>query len=80
MPGSAAFLDGRGHASMRLNFSGSDEDSIREGIRRIGEVITEQVRLYGTLTGELRAADLSEEPAADVVPMPTPSERKRRAR
>ena len=39
-------------SSMRLNFSGSDEDQIREGIRRIGEVVTEQVALYGTLTGE----------------------------
>ena len=30
----------------------SDEDEIREGIRRIGKVIAEQVELYGTLTGE----------------------------
>ncbi|MBV9683680.1 MAG: hypothetical protein JO046_17955, partial [Solirubrobacterales bacterium] len=36
---------------MRLNFSGVDEDEIREGIRRIGEVVREQVELYGTLTG-----------------------------
>ena len=54
VPGAGAFLDGRGHNSMRLNFSGSDEDEIREGIRRIGEVIKEQVALYGTLTGESR--------------------------
>ena len=53
VPGEAAFLDGRGRNAMRLNFSGSDEDAIREGIRRIGEVVTEQVQLYGTLTGEL---------------------------
>jgi 2-aminoadipate transaminase len=76
VPGEAAFLDGRGRASMRLNFSASDEESIREGIRRIGEVVTEQVRLYGTLTGETRPA----EPSADVVRMPPPAERKRRAR
>ena len=77
VPGEAAFLDGRGRSSMRLNFSGSDEDGIREGIRRIGEVVTEQVQLYGTLTGELRI-----EPAGggEVVPMPTPAERERRAR
>ena len=55
VPGEGAFLDGRGRSSMRLNFSGSDEDRIREGIRRIGEVVKEQVALYGTLTGELRA-------------------------
>lgn len=51
VPGRAAFLDGRGGSSMRLNFSGSDEDTICEGIRRIGKVITEQISLYGTLTG-----------------------------
>jgi 2-aminoadipate transaminase len=37
---------------MRLNFSGVGEEEIREGIRRIGEVVSEQVRLYGTLTGQ----------------------------
>jgi 2-aminoadipate transaminase len=52
VPGEAAYLDGRGRSSMRLNFSGSDEDTIREGVRRIGEVVAEQVALYGTLTGE----------------------------
>ena len=36
---------------MRLNFSGVGEDEIREGVRRIGEVVREQVALYGTLTG-----------------------------
>ena len=55
VPGRAAYLDGRGHNAMRLNFSASDEDAIREGIRRIGKVISEQVALYGTLTGEERA-------------------------
>ncbi|MGH2801767.1 MAG: PLP-dependent aminotransferase family protein, partial [Thermoleophilaceae bacterium] len=64
VPGEAAFLDGRGRSSMRLNFSASDEESIREGIRRIGEVVTEQVRLYGTLTGETRAPAGAREPAA----------------
>jgi 2-aminoadipate transaminase len=51
VPGRAAYVDGRGGSSMRLNFSGIDIDGIREGIRRLGEVIGEQVRLYGTLTG-----------------------------
>jgi 2-aminoadipate transaminase len=55
VPGSGAYLDGRGRSSMRLNFSASDGDDIREGIRRIGEVIKEQVDLYGTLTGERKA-------------------------
>ena len=52
VPGRAAFLDGRGGSEMRLNFSGVGDDDIREGIRRIGEVVREQVELYGTLTGK----------------------------
>jgi 2-aminoadipate transaminase len=51
VPGRAAYVDGRGGSSMRLNFSGVGEDEIREGIRRIGAVVSEQVALYGTLTG-----------------------------
>ena len=51
VPGRAAFTDGRGGSSMRLNFSGVGDDDIREGVRRIGEVVREQVGLYGTLTG-----------------------------
>jgi hypothetical protein len=46
-------------------------------VRRIGEVVTEQVRLYGTLTGEVRR---DEPRGADVVPMPTPAERDCRAK
>src|SRR6201991_755778 len=56
VPGRAAYLDGRGGSSMRLNFSGVSEQDIREGIRRIGEVVREQVGLYGTLTGRGKAA------------------------
>ncbi len=52
VPGQAAYVDGRGRNSMRLNFSAGGEDEIREGIRRIGKVIGEQVELYGALTGE----------------------------
>jgi 2-aminoadipate transaminase len=55
VPGRAAYVDGRGGSAMRLNFSGVDEDNIREGIRRIGEVVREQVDLYGTLTGSVPA-------------------------
>jgi 2-aminoadipate transaminase len=51
VPGRAAYLDGRGGSSMRLNFSGVDEREIREGVRRIGKVVREQVAMYGTLTG-----------------------------
>ncbi len=53
VPGQAAFVEeGRGRNSMRLNFSGVGEEEIREGVRRIGKAIAEQVELYGALTGE----------------------------
>jgi 2-aminoadipate transaminase len=55
VPGRAAYVDGRGGSEMRLNFSGVDEDDIREGVRRIGEVVREQVAMYGTLTGAVPA-------------------------
>jgi len=51
VPGQAAYVDGRGRSSMRLNFSAGSEDEIREGIRRIGRTVEEQVELYGALTG-----------------------------
>jgi 2-aminoadipate transaminase len=51
VPGAAAYVDGRGGSSMRLNFSGADSDAIREGIKRIGKVVREQIALYGTFTG-----------------------------
>jgi 2-aminoadipate transaminase len=82
VPGAAAFVDGRqGASSMRLNFSGSDEDEIREGIRRIGKVVGEQVALYETITSEHRALGPADErPDAgggqrgDVVPFKRPQE------
>lgn len=54
VPGAGAFVDGRGSSSMRLNFSASSADEIREGIRRIGRVIAEQVELFETITSEHR--------------------------
>jgi 2-aminoadipate transaminase len=68
---------------MRLNFSGCDEQAIREGIRRIGEVVTEQVDLYGTLTGEHAVTEREPSAAAGesarVLRLPTRAERHRRA-
>jgi 2-aminoadipate transaminase len=79
VPGRAAYMDGRrGSSSMRLNFAGVPDDDIREGIRRIGKVVREQLGLYGTLTGSAPAAKpQTPEPAsgpapalADVVELP----------
>jgi 2-aminoadipate transaminase len=86
VPGEAAYLDGRGRNSLRLSFSACDHEDIREGIRRIGEVVTEQVELYGTLTGE--RPRVVEPPApeeaggegARVLPLPSAGERELRAR
>ncbi len=73
VPGRAAYVGDSGASSMRLNFSGSTEDEIREGIRRIGGVVSEQVGLYETITGEHPIAPASPaSPAADggeVLPM-----------
>ena len=52
---------------MRLNFSGVGDEDIREGVRRIGKVVSEQVALYGTLTGLTPAPKREPE---NVVPMP----------
>jgi 2-aminoadipate transaminase len=52
VPGAAAYADARASSSMRLNFSASTPDEIQEGIRRIGQVVWEQVGLYETITGE----------------------------
>jgi 2-aminoadipate transaminase len=74
VPGAAAYLDGRGHNAMRLNFSAVDEADIREGVRRIGKVVAEQLALYGTLTGEQPERDVAAEPetgGAQVVQMPS---------
>jgi 2-aminoadipate transaminase len=78
VPGRAAFLDGRGGSSMRLNFSGVSEELIREGIRRLGEVVREQVALYGTLTGAYPAGPPAgrgthrAQPAPAAAPPPAP--------
>jgi 2-aminoadipate transaminase len=76
VPGRAAYLDGRGGSSMRLNFAGVSEDDLREGVRRIGKVVSEQVRLYSTLTGTEPAAapraappETDEQPSAQVLPL-----------
>jgi 2-aminoadipate transaminase len=52
VPGRAAYVDGSsGATSMRLNFAGSSEEGIREGIRRIGRSMGGDNGLLGALTG-----------------------------
>jgi 2-aminoadipate transaminase len=80
VPGRAAYMDGRGASSMRLNFAGVTETDIAEAIRRIGKVVNEQVALFGTLTGAEQppaqdentspSASTAREGLADVVAFP----------
>jgi 2-aminoadipate transaminase len=85
VPGSAAYADGRGGSSMRLNFSAVDENSIVEGVRRIGKVIDAQISLYGTISGQAAGGDTGRatpepEAPANVVQLPRrPSDTKRGA-
>jgi 2-aminoadipate transaminase len=67
VPGRAAYMDGRsGSSSMRLNFAGVPDEDIREGVRRIGKVVREQLGLYGSLAG-------SPAQAAAAAPAPGPA-------
>jgi 2-aminoadipate transaminase len=66
VPGRAAYVDGRsGSSSMRLNFAGVPEADIREGVRRIGNAVREQLSLLGTLSGGGAKASVGTPPAAD---------------
>jgi 2-aminoadipate transaminase len=81
VPGRAAYLDGRGAASLRINFSGVGEDDIREGVRRIGEMVAEQLELFGAISGrpaqpEAPAQAPAPDPElADVLHLPRADER-----
>lgn len=53
VPGRAAFLDGRGECSMRLNFSGLPEATVSEGVRRLGAAVADTIELRRALGGGL---------------------------
>jgi 2-aminoadipate transaminase len=93
VPGRAAYMDGRsGSSSMRLNFAGVADADIREGVRRIGAAMREQLGLLGSLTGspapargtrakqEASATDDPDTPLADVVELPRRGEAEARRR
>ncbi len=46
VPGDAFFPDGRGRNCMRLAFCFAEPDAIREGIRRLAEVLDDRLELY----------------------------------
>ncbi|MET0305883.1 MAG: PLP-dependent aminotransferase family protein [Solirubrobacterales bacterium] len=76
VPGQAAYVDeSRGRSSMRLNFSGVGDEEIREGVRRIGKAIAEQVELYGALTSDSATSSASAQPResdTDATELPRP--------
>jgi len=80
VPGQAAYVDeSRGRHSMRLNFSGVGDEEIREGVRRIGKAVGEQVELYGALTSDSAASSAPAQPResdmdAGVLPRPGAAE------
>jgi hypothetical protein len=45
VPGTGFYADGGGTANMRLNFSYAAPERIREGVRRLGGVIEEELAL-----------------------------------
>jgi DNA-binding transcriptional MocR family regulator len=45
VPGTAFYPDGRGRDRMRLSFCYPPEDAIREGVRRLGSLLTEHAEL-----------------------------------
>ena len=71
VPGRGAYMDGRGGSEMRLNFSGVGDQEIREGIRRIGKVVREQLDLYATITGGDPSHGM--EPGPSPRPAPAPA-------
>ena len=46
VPGDGFFPDGRGRNCMRLAFCYAEPDAIREGIRRLAEVLEDRLELY----------------------------------
>ena len=50
VPGTAFYPHARGKDKMRLAFSYPTEDDIREGVRRLGLLLADEVQLYGSLS------------------------------
>ena len=51
VPGTAFYPDGRGRDQMRLSFCYPTEERIEEGVRRLGELLSDEEELYRSLSG-----------------------------
>jgi len=54
IPGRAFFADGRGGDFMRLAFCFPSEEEIHEGVRRLSDVVKDQITLYHSVAGNLK--------------------------
>ncbi len=54
IPGRAFFADGRGADFMRLAFCFPSEKEIHEGVRRLSDVVKDQITLYHSVAGNLK--------------------------
>jgi len=55
VPGTGFYADGTGCGTMRLNFSFPPPDRIREGVRRLGSVMEQEIamrRVFGAIAGQ----------------------------
>jgi hypothetical protein len=62
VPGTGFYADGDGTANLRLNFSFSAPDRIREGIRRLAGVVEQELSLrsvFGTVPASMPDAPAS---------------------
>ena len=69
VPGSAFYADGSGRDHLRLSYCYPEPDRIREGVRRLGGVLEEELELRQTFgaTGPVRASrQQSESPSPDL--------------
>lgn len=51
VPGTAFYPDARGRDQMRLSFCYPTEEQIHEGVRRLGELLSDEEELYRSLSG-----------------------------
>ncbi|MDP1809669.1 MAG: PLP-dependent aminotransferase family protein [Actinomycetota bacterium] len=65
VPGRAFFADGSGANFMRLAFCYPSEEDIHEGIKRLAGVVKDQISLYHSVAGLLRAPAQTEEKAGN---------------
>ena len=67
VPGTAFFADGSGRNHMRLSYCYPEPDRIREGVRRLGTVLEEEVELRATFgsTGSAGDTARSAQPQAE---------------